>query len=175
MSIVTVRCRQVSALARWLPMAAPLQPMAAAGIAGLALVASTPGVGDDPNLRLRFAGLLMAAGVAFVLDDRAAPTLASSPMSVVEQRLARMIVIVPMVAVWWILAIELMAACRADSLVPISSLSLEFAAYLALALAGSVWSQRFSDDGSGGIAGALLAVAVFGSSALPLPEWWPRL
>jgi hypothetical protein len=40
-------------------------------------------------------------------------------------------------------------------------------------LAACVWSQRRSDDGAGGTAGAVLVAITFGSSVIPLPAWWP--
>jgi hypothetical protein len=173
MSLVGVRCRQLPTLTQRLRQVVPWRPVLTAGIIGLVVVAATPRVGGDPYLRLRLAGVAMAATVAFVLDDRAAATLASSPVTLIERRALRMIVVVPIVAMWWHGLVLVLSIRRPEPLPRASALWLEALMYCALGLAACVWSQRRSDDGAGGTAGAVLVAITFGSSVIPLPAWWP--
>jgi hypothetical protein len=115
----------------------------------------------------------MAAALAFVLDDRAATTLAPSPLTLLERRVLRLGVVVPVVAMWWLGLVGLLSVRRAAPLPPTSTLLVELAAYTAIGFAACVWSQRLSDDGSGGIAGAVVVAAAFASTRLSLPTWWP--
>ncbi|MEY2450906.1 MAG: hypothetical protein QOD92_480 [Acidimicrobiaceae bacterium] len=154
-------------------MAMPWQPAGVAAVVGLAVVASTPGVGDDPGLRLRIVGIAMAAALAFVLDDRAAATLASSPVTLIERRALRLGLVLPLAALWWIGIVGVVSARRVAPLPSTSLLALELAMYSALGFAGCVWSQRRSDDGSGGATGAATVAMLALAGVLPLPSWWP--
>jgi hypothetical protein len=154
-------------------MVMPWHPAAIVGIAGLTLVATTPSVGSDPMWRLRIAGVGLAAATSYVLDDRAAATVGSSPLTLVERRALRLGVVVPMIATWWMVAVGLLSVRLVAPLPPTSHLVLELATYTAVGTAASVWLQRRSDDGEGGIAGAVVVATLFSSSILPLPAWWP--
>jgi hypothetical protein len=168
-----VRTRQAPLLAARLPVVTTWQPAAAVAAGGIALVLSTPSTGGDPALRLRICAIAMAAALAFVLDDRAAITLASSPVSLLERRALRVGVAWPAVAGWWLCLVTLMSLRRDAPLPATSETFFELGLYSAIGLAGAVWSQRHSDDGLGGIGGAVLATTLFLTTLVPLPSWWP--
>ena len=173
MTVLHVRRRQATLLAARMPNVASWQPAAAAAAAGWAAALSTPAVGGDPMLRMRLSVVAMAAALAFVLDDRAAVTLASSPLTLLERRFLRIGIGTPVVITWWVVLLVLVSVRRSAPLPSTSMVLLELGMYSVIGLAGSVWSQRRSADGSGGIAGAVLVTVVFLSALVRMPAWWP--
>jgi hypothetical protein len=172
-TLLDVRRRQVPVLAARLPTVSTWQPAAAVAVIGLVVIISTPSVGGDPLMRLRLSAIGMAAALAFVLDDRAAVTLAPSPLTLLERRALRVGVVIPIVAAWWASLLVLLSVRSSQPVPATSMVLLELVMYSAIGLAGAVWSQRRSDDGSGGVAGAVLVTVLFLSASLRMPEWWP--
>lgn len=148
-----------------LPLIAPWTPMVVAGGAGLLVVALAAANPGSIVFKLQIASAAVAASAAWLLDDPAAETLASSPTPLVARRGIRMAVAVAFVAVWWVVTVTV-ATSAVDGL-PASALLREVAVLTALAILGSVAAQRRSTDGRGGSAGALVAIGWFALSFLP--------
>ena len=72
---------------------------------------------------------------------------------------------------WWIGAVAL-AAHRVGA-VPMRALTLEFATFVAVALAASAAAARLGDRTGGGYAGAIVTLVCFASTLLPPQPWLP--
>jgi hypothetical protein len=149
---------------RWAP------PLAAAGF-GLALVA-VPSVMavvlsvEDLTALLRIAAIAGALGAAFLLDDPATGSTAVAPTSRLVRHLARVGIAVPVFGLWWGSVIAVTHAGAEDGVrntLPLSGLTVEAAAILALAVALAAVAVRRSPDGTGAVVaapGLLVVLAV---------------
>jgi len=131
---------------------------------------------DDLVFGLRVGAVAFAASTAFVFDDPAVSLLDGKPVPLSLQRLARLLVTLPIVAAgWWIFLSWMDAglgplAERQMATLPRTAVSLEFAA-----LAGIVWAvaalvMRTGWE-AGGIAAAVSLLAVV-LVLLLIPERW---
>lgn len=164
------RVRQLLALTRALPRVAPWRPFAvgAAVFSLLVMRASTP---DAALSRLRVGAAVVAACAAFVLDDAAAPTLASAPTTLRARRAVRTVVALVALAVWWV-AVALAADASTGSGRPSNGAALEMLALVAVALAVASLAAR-REEAARGFVGATVALACFASAFLPPRWWWP--
>lgn len=158
-----MRLRRVADVVAAVPLGAPWSSMAAVGGAGLLLVGLANG--GSATLRLRMSAVAVAAATAWLLDDPATATLASSPTPLVARRGIRMALAASFVAGWWAVA-TVLAGVRVQDL-PVAALGREVALLAALAALGAVAAQRLSGDGRGGTAGAVVAIGWFALSFLP--------
>ncbi len=165
----TIRLRQLPLLAQPAIKVVNWQPSAWLMVAGLAFV--TIGSRADAQLRMSIAAAGVAASTAFLLDDHAAVTLASSPTSLPARRLHRVAVGAIAAGLWWVAAVTL-ATNRAGSL-PIVGRSLELAVLVAIALAAAAVASTVGDRTAGGIAGAACSIAFYATTFLPSQRWLP--
>ena len=121
---------------------------------------------------LRGAAILLACGLALVLDDPAADLLAASPTTVARRWAARLLLAAGLTAFAWILLLVWVDAV-ADA-VPWLALSVEAAALGAFAVAVAAALRRWREVCE---PGALTAPAVFGGvlAANLLPQRWSLL
>ena len=117
-------------------------------------------------LELRLAALALCVGAAFVLDDAASETLASSPTSLLFRRLVRVALVLPPVAALWMLLVAY-AGEGADV-----ALTLELAGMLAVTLAASALAAPHVPDGRGGLAAGPTLLVLMATAALVLPDRW---
>ncbi len=112
---------------------APLAAVAAAGV----LIAWFAG-GDDGQLvfRTRLAGMFVAATIAGLLDDPAAPTLASSPTPPAARFSFRVAVIAVLVGGWWSAMLTITTVRTADF--PAIALTRELVVLTALSIMGAL-------------------------------------
>ncbi len=164
-----LRWHQVRALARPATRTVPWKPLARAMVAGIAIIAVGSRVGVMS--RLSFAAAVVAATTAFVLDDPAGSTLAATATSLPVRRLLRASAAVVAAGLWWFGAVAL-AAHRVGA-VPMRALTLEFATFVAVALAASAGAARLGDRTGGGYAGAIVTLVCFASTLLPPQPWLP--
>ena len=153
-------------------------PLLGAGLAGGALVGlMSP---DHPDASaglavLRLAAVLLAAGAAFALDDRAADTRAPSPTPLRARRALRLAVVVVAGAGLWavVTATAAVVAPAGQEPLPVAGATLEAAAMLAFTLAAAVVAGRWAPHGLGGVAGG--PTLTFAVLALYLAQMrWPR-
>lgn len=138
-------------------------------MAGIAFV--TIGSPGGVSLRLSVAGAGVAATSAFLLDDDAAVTLASSPTSLPVRRLQRITVAALAVGLWWVAAVSI--ANRRTRGFPVSGRPLELGVLVAIALAASAVASNVGDRTTGGIAGAGFSIACYATTFLPPQPWLP--
>ena len=145
------------------------QPGARLMIVGLAFVA----VGNRAGMytRVSLAGAGVAATSAFLLDDHAAITLASSPTSLPTRRLHLVAVAAFAVGLWWLAAVAV-ATIRVGSF-PLAGHALQLSMLVAVALAASAVAASVGDRTSGGIAGAACCMVVYATAYLPPQRWLP--
>ena len=137
-------------------------PLLPAGALALAVLSF-----DGPVLlQLRLAALALCVGAAFVLDDPAAETLATSPSSLPFRRLVRVALVLPLVAALWALVLWY-AGTGFDA-----ALTLELAAMLAVTLAAAAFAIPRLADGRGGAAAAPSLLVLMGASTFALPDAW---
>lgn len=122
---------------------------------------------------LRVAAVCLAVGVAFLLDDPAAPSTTTVPTTRRLRQALRIGLAVPAVAVCWAAAAGITVAGAAPGVagqLPLAGLTLEAAALCAVALCVAALVVRRSSDGIAGTAAApgLLILAVVGH-LLPAP------
>jgi len=161
--------RQVIALARPLRSAIRWQPgVAAWGLVALLLVLKDQAL-EDPGsalLLLRAVGVVAVLGAAFVLDDEAATTLEASPATLAWRRFLRGMVAVALVAPPWAAAVWRLDTHGTRS--PVTGLTLELVALLALALATAAAVTRWSGSTEPGVATTpVVFVVVLGAFQLP--------
>ncbi|MEO6571304.1 MAG: hypothetical protein ABIO83_07120, partial [Ilumatobacteraceae bacterium] len=148
--------RHLASVLTWKPLAAT----AVVTAMWLALV-------EHPSaLLLSIAGAAVAAATPFVLDDTAAPTLRSSPATLLRRRAHRVAFIVPMLASWWIVAS--ITVSRTTAQFPLTAHALQFATLIGIGLAGAAITSQFDRHSArGGTTGALAVIICFGTSFLP--------
>jgi hypothetical protein len=169
------RLTQVRALIRPVARTTRWQPLAASGLAGavIALIQTR-----DPCLSLgsscvslssritaaRVAGLLIAIGAAFLLDDPAEETTAHIPTALWLRRSLRIVLGLPLIALMWTLSIwaATSSAVEGGQGFPVAELTLELAAWVTVGLAVSAIAADHVPEGLGGVAAGpvLLGVAV---------------
>jgi hypothetical protein len=112
--------------------------------------------------------LLVALGTAFVLDDPAAVTLASSPSTLSWRRGVRLAFVLSLLALLWLVVVIVAEQPVATAW---NAVALQLAVMVAIVLAVSGAAVRRSSDGSGGTAAgpALLGFVVI---ARVLPGRW---
>ncbi|MEU7471424.1 ABC transporter [Streptomyces sp. NPDC044984] len=149
----------------------PWRAVAAAGTLGL-LLAAVPGLmGDQATGRLalnalRASAVAFALGAAFVLDDPARHTTAAVPTRRAVRHGLRVLLVVPVAAVWWTAALLLVPGPVRP---PAAGITLEAATALALALAGAALAIHRGDGARPGqaVAGSLLVGSVLGPLLTP--------
>jgi hypothetical protein len=120
----------------------------------------------DVVLSLRLAGLCLAAGMAFALDDPTEDSTSMTPVSLLIRRLVRISLTLPVVATAWLLLGRVAnGSPAADTEVPAWPLTLELLAFSAVALAGAAIGSRHLADRLGGTVGAGAALLVAAAAA----------
>lgn len=145
------------------------QPCGRLMVVGLAFVAI--GVRATIYTRLSIAGAGVAATSAFLLDDQAAITLASSPTSLPARRLHRVALAAITVGLWWLAAVAV-ATIRVGSF-PLAGRALQLGMFVAVALAASAVAAGVGDRTTGGFAGAACCMVVYATTYLPPQRWLP--
>lgn len=163
------RAGQLAATIRPAPRVMTWRPTAAACAGAVALVA-TSGPAHVP-LRLSIAGACLAASAAYVIDDPAAVTVASSPTNLFARRAVRTAVAVAGTSVGWVAAL-LVSSLRVDAMA-VWPATLEIATLLVVALAVSAIAATVGGGTDGAIAGVVATAICFGSTFLPGPRWLP--
>ncbi|WP_367322191.1 ABC transporter [Streptomyces sp. HUAS ZL42] len=154
----------------------PRRVLPATGAVGLLLAACTRlperAPGDDVGLVvLRLTALTGALGVAFLLDDPARNTSATTPVARPARTVLRLALMVPLAALWWTAAVLLIPGPTRPSLGPAT---LEAAAMAACALSLSTLAVRFTDGAKvGRQAATWLATAA--AVVIVVPERWGLL
>ncbi|MDQ4043297.1 MAG: hypothetical protein M3118_05720 [Actinomycetota bacterium] len=143
-------------------------PLVAAALVGSLVVAWQHG--KSAAVPLQFVAILLSSGAGFALDDPAAEILASSPTTLLRRRSLRLLLMVPSVALLWIL---LMLWQGTEGAEETWALMLLFAGLLGLSLGVAGIAGRRSARGSGGIVvPPTILVLVILSSAVPR-QWRP--
>ena len=163
------RVRQLPPLVRPAIKVLSWQPMARLMTGGTAFV--TIGSRAGVPLRLSVAAAGVAATSAFLLDDHATVTLASSPTSLPVRRLQRVIVAALIVGSWWAGTVAL--ATNRTGGFPVAGRTLELSMLVAIALAASAAATTVGDRTTGGIAGAAATIAAYTTTFLPPQPWLP--
>ncbi|MFF4589260.1 ABC transporter [Streptomyces sp. NPDC001388] len=164
--------------------ALPRRVPAAAAALGLLPAAATrlPDHAPDAGLGLfvlRLTALVGAVGLAFLLDDPARNTCATTPIGRPARTALRLAMAVPLTALWWTAAVLLLPSPTRPPLLPVT---LQAAAISAAALALATTAVRFTDRADVGRSAALClgtaaAVTVlvpdrWGLLATPADPWW---
>jgi fluoroquinolone transport system permease protein len=166
---VRVTPAQFWSLVRAVPRAASFAPLLSTA-AATSLFVLTASVGAVP-MRLRLSAAAVAATACFVLDDDAALTLAPVPITRLTRRLVRYSVAAAIVAAW--LAV---IAFAADALTgvgrPPTGFFVEIGVVGLVAAAAACLAIGRSDDGRGGVTGAMVGLVCAASTQLPA-RWLP--
>ncbi|GGN92416.1 ABC transporter [Actinoplanes lobatus] len=141
--------------------------LAAAGV-GLTIVAVPAALrveltAEDLVGLLRAAAVCGALGLAFVLDDPAARTIATVPTPRPLRYAARAGVILPAAAAWWALVLTITGA---GDVLPLGGVTVEAAALGGVALAAGAVRLRSGDSG-GIVAAPAVLVLVVAASRIP--------
>lgn len=158
------RATQLRALTPALLRAVRWQPMPAAAIASVLLLWWQHDRTVDPTgavWMLRAVGLVLAAGMAFALDDRTRPTMAAVPTPLWWRAAVQLIGVAAPAALAWCAALVWMER-RVDGAVPAAGLSLEAMtlAAVVLAVAGGLARWRGITDPGTVTAPAMLALGL---------------
>ncbi|MFH8800288.1 ABC transporter [Streptomyces sp. NPDC017936] len=162
----------------------PWRALGAAGGTGLLLAAVVrwkewaPGDGSTLGI-VRLIALSGALGLAFLLDDPARHTTATTPLGRPLRAGLRLALVAPLTALWWTAALLLIPGPIRP---PLGTATLEAAAVAASAVALATLTVRFTDVAEAGRAtavrlGVVTAVALlvpqrWGLSAVPGEPWW---
>ncbi len=192
--VLTELIRPIVRSVRWLPLVFS----SAVGVVTLHYMTRDPCVRAtgipclDVSNRIaaaRVGAVLLALGVAFVLDDPTEESTAHLPIGILARRTVRVLIIVPAVSVAW--AVLLFVVCdsngsaRGSEHFPVGALTLELAALLAVVLAVAVATAKFVPERLGGVAAGptllgLIGAALFLPARLspfafaPTDPMWPR-
>jgi len=137
-------------------------------LAGVTRIADAPSTWLTVNL-LRTAALVIALGLAFVLDDPARHTTAAVPVRRPVRAGLRLALVAPVLASWWTAVLLLVPSSVRP---PVGDITLEAGAACALALAGATAAIRLTDQAEPGqaVAAGLLVLAIL--TPLLLPDSW---
>ena len=146
----------------------PVAVSAAALMLGPGFVLVVGKDGDAP-LRLRMVGLLLAAVVALVWEDRTAPVAAATPLGLPALQRARLLVLLAVVCVGW--ALTCVAASTVSADVRVWSATVEVGAVAALltAIVGGLARERPGESLAAYPVPLLLVLLVL---AFRVPERW---
>ena len=108
---------------------------------------------------------------AFVIDDPAAITVASTPPSLLARRMSRVLVAVVALAAWWTILVAT-AQARFGPL-PVRAMSIQLTGLVAIALAVAAVAAVAGLTERDGLAGATASMIVYGLTLAPLPSWSP--
>ncbi|MGZ5290630.1 MAG: hypothetical protein ACXWE5_14230 [Actinomycetota bacterium] len=148
--------------------AMPWLPSVAAGLIATVVVAAR--LDHDAALPLQVAGVLLASGLGYALDDPAFEVLGASPTSLRRRRMHRLTVALPpTVAVFSALLAWHGTAGREEALALIAM----FAGLVGLALGIAGVAARRSSRGLGGIAVAPALFSALILSTMVTPRWRP--
>jgi hypothetical protein len=132
----------------------------------------------DVVLSLRLGELCLAGGMAFVLDDPTEDTTGMTPVSLLNRRLIRISLALPVVVAAWILLGRVASGSPAATpVIPVWPFTLEMLAFTAVALAGAAIGSRYLGDRLGGSIGSGAALVVATTAAV-LPgklRLWDRM
>jgi hypothetical protein len=104
---------------------------------------------------IRIAAVMLAAGLAFTLDDPTEEMTGCAPVSIATQRAVRIgLALPPALAFWLCLRTHAAGNLTSPESMPIAALSLEFITFAFVAYAGAAVGSRVLSDRLGGIAGA---------------------
>jgi fluoroquinolone transport system permease protein len=171
-AVAPVRLRQCPPLLRPLRDALRWQPVVGAAALAAVLLVWKAGDLEEPGtalMVLRGVAVLLALGAAFLLDDAAADTLASSPTSLAWRRTSYLLATAAFTGVPW--AAALFTAQSLGAELPVAALTLEFGAVLGLALAAAAGLARWADAREPGVVAVPLTVGLVLAS-FRLPERW---
>lgn len=163
------RYRQLAAMAVPAARVVSWQPMAATSLGAVALVAI--GTPAGVPFRLSVAGACLGASAAYVIDDPGAVTVASSPTCLVARRALRAAAATAGAGMGWSAAL-VVSLSRVDA-IAVWPATVEFAAFLVLALAVSAVAAAIGDGTDAAIAGVVVTMICFASTFLPEPTWLP--
>jgi hypothetical protein len=153
------------------PRVAPIQPIVFSAVCATAFVVASP-IANAPATRQRVGCAVVAASIAFALDDDARTTLAATPVTRLTQRAVRAGAAGAFLAAWVVVIVA-----AADALTgvgrPPNVVFTEVGVVALIACAVACLAIGRSDDGRGGIAGTVVAISCFGVSYLPWQWWWP--
>ena len=116
---------------------------------------------------LRAAAVMLAMGLAFVLDDPTEDTTGPAPVSILTRRALRIGLALPPVLLLWLVLRAYAGGAVGEEGIPAWPLTLEFLTFCAAGLAGAAAGARILSDRLGGLAGAgaialsALVLAVF--------------
>ncbi|MFI7504315.1 ABC transporter [Streptomyces sp. NPDC049687] len=162
----------------------PWRRLTTAAALGLLLAASTrlPSAAPDHELGLlvlRLTALAGALGLAFLLDDPARNTSATTPIGRPVRTALRLALAAPLAAVWWTAALLLVPSPTRPPLAPVT---LQAAAMAVGAVALATVAIRFTDTAEVGrntaialgtaTATAILVPNRWGLLATPADPWW---
>lgn len=150
--------RHLAAVLTWKPLSAT----AGATAVWLALT-------EHPSpMLLSATAVAVAAATPFILDDTAAATLQSSPVTLRQRRVHRVAMALPLLALWWALA--LVVVSRTNRYLPLAAHTLQLATLVGIGLAAaSTTSRANTDRARGGTLGALAVIVCFSTGFLPAP------
>lgn len=164
-----VRARQLAAIAVPATRVLAWQPMAAATLGGLAIVAL--GSPDGVPFRLSVAGACLAASTAYLIDDPAATTIAASPTSQPARRSLRAVAAVAGAGIGWTVA-SIVAVWRVGDLA-VRPATASFLTLVVVALAAASVAAAVGNGTEGAIAGVAFTMACYASTFLPAHRWLP--
>ncbi|MEU1178037.1 ABC transporter [Streptomyces sp. NPDC005820] len=162
----------------------PRRALTTAGAVGLLLAATTRLPDHAPGTELglfvlRLTALSGALGLAFLLDDPARNTSATTPTARPFRTVLRLAMVLPLTALWWATALLLVPSSTRPPLLPVT---LQAAAMTTAALALATVAVRLTDSPEVGRSTAIClltasAVAVltpnrWGLLATPADPWW---
>lgn len=180
----SVRAAQLRSLVVPVWRTLPRRALTAAGAVGLLLAASTRLPDHAPHTELglfvlRLTAFAGALGLAFLLDDPARNTSATTPIARPVRTVLRLAMVIPLAVLWWTTALLLIPSPTRPPLLPVT---LQAAAMIAVALALATAAVRFTDSPEVGrsTATCLLTAAVvavltpnrWGLLATPGDPWW---
>ena len=150
---------------RHLVRAVAWQPVLAGGAVAMTLASD----GFRSGVEQTLAAVAVAAGYAFVLDDRASVTVATSPAPLWWRRAVRIALVLPIVVVMWLIVVIVDAASAPG--VAVTADVLEVATFVVVGLAAAAVASRHSGDGLGGAAAGPVLLAMVAVSLLLPPRW----
>ena len=156
-------------LVRWVPRVVSIRVIGGAMAIVTTFVLRAESA-DSAAMRMRVGVAVVAATVAFVVDDAAATTLASAPTTLFARRAVRVLPALTALGVFGV-TLAFVADAVTGSGRPPAAAALETLAIALIGLVAAMWCARRGNDLTGGIAGFGMALACFASSYLP-PRWW---
>lgn len=140
--------------------------LALAGVVSIAIAATWVAQGASDGILVDAALVMVAASLAFAVDDVAGSAVAATPVGLRPRLLARLLAAIPVIGLgWWAVMATAGRSMAGDG-------ALAGVGIATLAVASALWADRLAKPTSPGAVGVAITTAALSVAAMGAPRAW---